>query len=321
MRKATAIAHPNIALVKYWGKRDVALNLPAVSSLSLTLDGFRTRTTVEWGADHDRVVVGDTRASPQFEARAFAFLDTLIPDRPPLHVLTESNFPVGAGLASSASGFAALTMAAQAAAQRSLDPTVLSRLSRQGSGSACRSFWGGFVEWACGEHEDGSDSHGAPIAPQTHWDVRMVVAIVEEGPKGTGSTEGMERSRATSPLYEVWTQQAQADVDEGREAVRLRDLDRLGAVMESSTLKMHATMHTASPPLMYWKPATLEILHTVFSLRERGVSAWMTMDAGPQVKVLCTAADAEQVCKAIQPFSRACHILAPGPAAYLDHGP
>ncbi len=139
MRKATAIAHPNIALVKYWGKRDVALNLPAVPSLSLTLDGFRTRTTVEWDAGRDRVSLGDAQAPPQFEARTFAFLDTLLPDRPPLHVLTESNFPVGAGLASSASGFAALTLAAQAAAQGSLDPTLLSRLSRQGSGSACRS--------------------------------------------------------------------------------------------------------------------------------------------------------------------------------------
>lgn len=311
-----AIAHPNIALVKYWGKRDLELNLPAVSSLSLTLDGFRTVTTVERSSS-DAVFVGPARASDRFAARALRFLDTLVPGRPPVVVKTESNFPAGAGLASSASGFAALTLAAAATFDQDLSLQRLSAWSRRGSGSACRSFWGGFVVWDRGTRADGSDSHGHPLAPREHWDVAMVVAIVATGPKAVGSTEGMERSRQTSAYYEQWVATAEADVAEGREAVLARDLDRLGAVMESSTLKMHATMHTARPPILYWQAGTVACLHAVAGLRDSGTSAWATMDAGPQVKVLCAASDAETVRDALAPHAAAVHILRPGSGARL----
>jgi diphosphomevalonate decarboxylase len=311
---STAVAHPNIALVKYWGKRDLALNLPAVSSLSLTLQGFRTITSVERAAE-DRFWVGDAPAPPAFAARALAFVDALVPGRPPIEVRTESNFPAGAGLASSASGFAALTLATAHAFDQDLDPTRLSIWSRRGSGSACRSFWGGFVIWDKGERDDGQDSHGRPLAEPDHWDLVMVVAIVATGPKSVGSTEGMERSRLTSPYYAQWVATAEPDVAEGREAVLARDLDRLGAVMESSTLKMHATMHTARPPILYWQAGTVACLHAVEALRASGTSAWATMDAGPQVKVLCRRRDAETVRAALAPHAVAVHVLSAGPGA------
>jgi len=313
----TAIAHPNIALVKYWGKRDIPLNLPAVGSVSLTLSDFHTRTEVTWGADADSVELNDEPAPAKATKRVLAFLDRL-GDRPPVKVRSWNNFPAGAGLASSASAFAALTLAATKAAGMELSKTELSVLARQGSGSACRSFWGGFVEWQRGELADGSDSHGLPLLGSNEWDVRMVVGVVSDAEKAVGSTEGMERSRHTSPLYHVWVDQAQADVDAGREAIDKRDWVELGRVMEQSTQKMHATMHTSVPPLMYWAPETVACQRAIWDAREKGwLRAWCTMDAGPQVKVLCHPDDAERVAELMAPYTVRTHILKPGPAAYV----
>ena len=312
MTTAVAEAHPNIALVKYWGKRDLALNLPAVPSLSLTLSGFTTRTEVTWGADADEVELDGAPATPKEAARVSAFLDRIDASRPPVRVRSHNDFPSGAGLASSASGFAALALAATEAAGQELSLEALTVLARQGSGSACRSLWGGFVRWHLGTRADGRDSHGEAVAPQDHWDVVMVVAVVHRGRKAVGSTEGMERSRTTSPYYAAWVDTAAADVEEGVAAVLARDLERLGTVMEQSTYKMHAAMHTSWPPLNYWQPGTVAALHAVRALRDDGVSAWSTMDAGPQVKVLCAAADAERVRAALAPHAQEVHVLPPG---------
>ncbi|MCA9567838.1 MAG: diphosphomevalonate decarboxylase [Myxococcales bacterium] len=318
MKTATAIAHPNIALVKYWGKRDTALNLPAVPSISLTLDGFRTRTQVIWGVEEDAVHHDGQPAAAAFAKRVTDFLDIIDPNRPPCMVLTENNFPVGAGLASSASGFAALAVAATRAAGRTDDRTALSALARQGSGSACRSLFGGFVEWKLGNRPDGSDSHATPIASRDYWAVAMVVAVVNEGPKAVGSTDGMEASRHTSPYYKGWVDSAPADVEAAKDAIYDRDLDALGRVMEHSTLKMHACMMAANPPLLYWMPATLALMAEVRELRASGISAWATMDAGPQVKVLCRRKDADRVREALTPHARSVHVLRPGAGARLD---
>jgi diphosphomevalonate decarboxylase len=318
---ATATAHPNIALVKYWGKRDIALNLPAVPSLSLTLDGFSTTTTVTLGAPADRMWLDGAEAAPKVAAKALRFLDLVVPGRPPCEIVSVNNFPTGAGLASSASGFAALALAAAAAASQPLDLPRLSVLARQGSGSACRSLWGGFVEWQVGVAADGSDSRGVPVAPPDHWDLAMVVGVVSTAGKAVGSTEGMERSRLTSPLYTTWVDQAAADVDEGRAAVLAKDLPRLGRVMEASTYKMHATMHTSEPPLMYWQPGSVGALQAVWALRAAGTPCWTTMDAGPQVKVLCAPQHADAVVAALRPHTQAVHVLRPGGPAAVIEGP
>lgn len=312
--KATATAHPNIALVKYWGKRDTALNLPAVPSLSLTLDGFRTTTTVTWDAPRDEVVFNGAVADAETTRKVLAVLDLIDPGRPPASVVSDNDFPSAAGLASSSSGFAALVVAAAAAAERSLTLEHLSVLARRGSGSACRSLWGGFVEWTLGERADGTDSHGVPVAPVDHWDVVMVVAIVSGKKKAVGSTSGMEASRATSPYYDAWVRTAPSRVDTGRAAVRARDLRALGEVMESSTFEMHAVMHTTRPAILYWQPATVACLHAVRRLREEGIAAYATMDAGPNVKVLCARADAEAVAKVLNGHVDDVRIAAPGGA-------
>lgn len=312
MTTAEAVAHPNIAVIKYWGKREVRRNLPAVSSLSLTLDTFTTRTRVTWGAERDAVHLNGSPAPDAFARRALRHLDRIDADRPPVHVDTHNDFPTAAGLASSASGFAALTLAGLAAAGRDLPIEHASALARQGSGSACRSLWGGWVRWDKGQALDGSDSHGVPIAPAEHWDVAMVVAVVSSAKKAVGSTAGMQQTAATSPYYASWVATAQADVVEGEAAVRARDLERLGRVMEASTFKMHATMHTTEPPILYWQPGTVAVLHTVQKLRARGVGAWATMDAGPNVKILCLREDAQAVADEIQEHADTVRILGPG---------
>ncbi len=309
---ATAVAHPNIALVKYWGKRDTALNLPAVPSLSLTLDGFSTTTTVTWDAPRDTVVFNGVRADEETTRKVAAVLDLVAPNRPPVGVVSDNDFPSAAGLASSSSGFSALVVAAAAAAGRSLSIEQLSVLARRGSGSACRSLWGGFVEWTLGERADGTDSHGVPVAPVDHWDVVMVVAIVSGKKKAVGSTSGMEASRATSPYYDAWVRTAPGRVDVGRSAVLARDLQALGEVMEASTFEMHALMHTTRPPIIYWQPATVACLHAVRRLRDEGIGAYATMDAGPNVKVLCLRSDAAAVARALREHVEDVRIAKPG---------
>ena len=321
--EATAVAHPNIALVKYWGKRDLALNLPAVSSLSLTLAPFHTRTTVRWGiaGSSDEVMLDGVLASPAASAKVSRFLDLIEPDRPRCRVISRNDFPTAAGLASSSSGFAALALAGAAAAGQPLDRVRLSRLARQGSGSACRSLWGGFVLWRRGERLDGEDSHGAPIPTPAAFSAAVVVAIVSAAKKVVGSTEGMERSRESSPTYGAWLSESEAWTEEGLAALAAGDLPRLGAVMERSTLLMHATMLTSLPSIRYWRPATLAVLDAVDQLRAAGIGAWATMDAGPNVKILCAPEDAPAVLAQVAPLVPRALVLESGGDARLEPTP
>jgi diphosphomevalonate decarboxylase len=319
--QATAVAHPNIALVKYWGKRDRALNLPATSSLSVTLDRFETRTTVSWGVENDEVVLDGQRVTGKPARRVLDFLDLVDEDRPNVRVVSASNFPVAAGLASSSSAFSALALAASAAAGQALEPAALSVLARRGSGSACRSLWGGFVHWTRGERADGLDCHGHPIALAEPWELRVVVAVVHAGPKAVGSTEGMVRTRDTSPVFPVFVAENEGLVREAHRAVLARDLDRLIVCMERSTTLMHASMLTAVPSVRYLKPGSLAVLDAVDALRGAGVPCGWTMDAGPNVKVLCRAQDAPAVERAIAPIVHAVHVLGPGgPARLVGEG-
>ena len=313
--KARAIAHPNIALIKYWGKRDLKKNLPSVSSLSLTLSDFFTQTTVTWGYREDTFILNDTQQESGAQ-RVFSFLDLIDQQRPPCLVESKNNFPTAAGLASSSSAFAALALAATAAAQKKDSPQNLSVLARQGSGSACRSIWGGWVWWDRGVQDSGTDSHGYPLAPADHWSVSMIIAIVSAQKKSVSSTKGMLQSAQTSPFYSSWVETSQTDVEGAKKAVLEKDIHTLGQLMEHSTIKMHATMMTTQPSIRYWKPKSLAIIECVEKLRAQGFSCYQTMDAGPNVKILCPREEAQTVAKAISEITT-CHILSPGPHAYL----
>lgn len=288
---ARARAPVNIALVKYWGKRDTALNLPAVGSLSVTLDGLWTETQVQFEPRlrADRFSLDGRTQATQLD-RVSAVLD-LLRSRAEVSwrasVESHNNFPTGAGLASSASGFAALVVAAAAALDLRLTPVELSVLARRGSGSAARSIFGGFVEWRRGERDDGMDSHALSLLPAASWPLRVVIAITSREPKKLGSTTGMNRSLASSPYTANWIAAQDADLAGARAAVANHDFAALAEIAEHNCLKMHALAMTARPPVMYWNPTTLDCIQHVRELRSTGVAAFFTIDAGPQVKVVC----------------------------------
>ena len=301
---ARARARANIALAKYWGKSDVALNLPAVPSISMTLDRLVTETAVTFDAElrADVVVLDGRRARGRESARVVEMLDRVrqrarIGER--ARVETENHFPTAAGLASSASGFAALAAAACAAAGLRVSERELSAMARVSSASAARSVFGGFAKLAAGEPGDAKLA-AKPLFDPSHWEVALVIALAATGPKAVGSTEGMERSRKTSPYYDSWLEAAPRLARTIERGLRTRDLEKVGRAMEQSTLAFHACAIAADPGIVYWQPATLSLLSAVRALRdEKGVSVWATMDAGPHVKALCLAKDARRVRSAL----------------------
>ncbi|MER5199896.1 diphosphomevalonate decarboxylase [Streptomyces sp. NPDC002755] len=329
---ATAVAHPNIALIKYWGKRDERLVLPRVDSLSMTLDIFPTTTRVglDPGADHDTLTLGGRPARGEMLRRVTAFLDLVRAQagRSERAVVDSHNtVPTGAGLASSASGFAALAVAAAAAYGLRLDATAHSRLARRGSGSASRSIFAGFALWHAGpptaatEAEADLGSYAEPV-PAAGLDPALVIAVVNAGPKAVSSREAMRRTLDTSPLYEPWARSSADDLSEMRAALRRADLEAVGEIAERNALGMHATMLAARPAVRYLAPASLTVLDSVLQLRKDGVCAYATMDAGPNVKVLCPRTDAERVARVLRGTvpDGTVLIARPGPGARLLPG-
>jgi len=319
LRAARAVAPSNIALVKYWGKRDTALNLPATGSLSVTLDALRTHTEVVFDpALTEDVFLLDGAEAPRDAARVTRFLDLVrstygVSEH--ARVVTENDFPTGAGLASSASGFAALAVACDAALGLGLSPEALSALARRGSGSAARSLVDGYAEMRAGAAADGSDAYAVQVAPADALPLALVVAVTTRAAKTIGSTEGMQRTQATSPFYAAWLDATTRDLDAMRRALRTGDLPLVGALAEGNCLRMHATMLGADPGLLYWSAATVNVIHAVRALRAEGVGAWFTIDAGPQVKVLCDTNDAEEIAARIASIDGVGEVLRAVPGA------
>jgi len=322
---ATARAHANIALVKYWGKRDAARNLPAAGSLSLTLDALTTITTVSFDAwlDADAMTLDGRDATAAELARTSTWLD-LVRARAGIatraKIETVNHFPTASGLASSASGFAALALAASTAAGLALPARELSILARIGSGSAARSIYGGLVRMRAGDLSEEAFAEPLDDPEGLTPRLRMIVAIVGGGaPKLHGSRDAMEHSAATSPYHAAWVAQVPRDLAAAEAAIAAADLGALGAIVEGNALAMHAAAIASRPPVLYWQPATLAALSTVQSLRDAGAVAWATMDAGPHVKVLTTATDADTVAAAMRATPGVTDVLvsASGPGAEL----
>lgn len=323
--KATAIAHSNIALTKYWGKRDAKLMLPQNGSVSMTVDGFRTRTTVEFSPEMEKdvfIINGEEVTQGKPYDKTVKFLD-IVRERAGIsekaRVSTENNFPTAAGLASSASGFAAIALAASKAAGLDLDRRELSMLARRGSGSASRSVEGGFVEWQRGEKEDGSDSYAAQIAPAEHWDFRMIAVITSSAQKKVKSTAGMAQTVETCPYYRDWLSTVQEDIEAVKQGIADKDFTRVGSTAEYNALKMHATMMTTKPPIIYWNDATMRLMHAIMEWREAGLEAYFTMDAGPQVKIMCMENDVQEITERLKSIDgiEDVVVLKPGQAAML----
>ncbi|WP_040213972.1 diphosphomevalonate decarboxylase [Clostridium polynesiense] len=302
--KATAKANTNIALIKYWGKRDEKLFLPMNSSISITLDRFFTVTTVEFNErfSKDTFLLNGSEAGEKESKKVFNFLSKIKElagiDLNAM-ITSENKVPIAAGLASSASGFAALAGAAAKALNLQLNDKELSILARQGSGSACRSVYGGYVEWQKGEKSDGKDSAANQLLPEKEWDISILSVLVASKEKKVSSREGMKRTVLTSPFYQGWLNTVEKDLETAKKAISIKDFKVLGEVVEENALKMHATMLGAKPPIIYWESGTLAVIEKVQRLRLSGIQVYFTIDAGPNVKVLCLPEDEKMVYKAL----------------------
>jgi diphosphomevalonate decarboxylase len=295
----TALAHPNIAFIKYWGNRDNSLRLPANGSISMNLEGLDTRTTVRFdeslqegqvkingklagGAAHQRVVKLVNEVRLMAGISHFAWVES------------ENNFPTGSGIASSAAAFATLALAATKAAGLDLDEAALSRLARHGSGSACRSIPGGFVEWRTGTGDP--DSYAFSIAPPEYWNLTDCITVISTEHKPTGSTEGHALA-GTSPLQSARVADTPRRLDICREAILNRDFAAFAEIVEEDSSLMHAVMMTSHPPIFYWQPTTLAVMKAVRAARAKGMQVCYTIDAGPNVHVICSRTSAEDTAK------------------------
>jgi diphosphomevalonate decarboxylase len=317
VKQVTARANSNIAFIKYWGNRDDDLRLPANSSISMNLDGLYTETTVRWddSLSSDTVVINGVPAVGRALERVSAHLDAIrraASIRQCANVLSSNNFPTGAGIASSASAFAALTLAAVTAAEVDFSERDLTTLARLGSGSASRSIPSGFVEWYAGEtHES---SYAESVAPIDHWNLVDVIAIISSEHKAVESRQG-HRSAATSDLQPARVAGAEARLAACREALLERDFAAFADVVEHDSNLMHAVMMTSRPPLFYWLPGSLTVMDGVRRWRAEGLRVCYTLDAGPNVHCLCLRADAAEVEQRLKAMDVVREIRTAGPGA------
>lgn len=331
--KATAIAPANIAFIKYWGKADPpageagdALRLPLNSSISMNLSACVTTTTVEFSPSYREDIVefmdqkaltilSRSREDCQSEnLRVCNHLDSVRARAGSAwhaRVVTKNSFPKGAGIASSASGFAALTVAAVEALGLTLSERELTIIARLGSGSACRSIPDGFVEWQKGKNSQ--TSYAYSLYPENHWDLRDIVVVVQKSQKKIGSTKGMDGVR-TSPFYGRRLRDIPDRVKKIKLALKRRDIELLGEIMEEDCVNMHAVAMTQKPPIFYWNGTTMEIIRAVYDWRTQGIPVYFTIDAGPNVHLVCEAKDEKIVSKKVSEIIGVQQIIVNKPA-------
>jgi len=319
-QQATAIAHPNIAFIKYWGNEDDGLRLPANPSLSMNLGSLYTKTTVTFDQSlpNDTLTINHQAVTGPALKRVTTSLDLIRAEASlqlAAHIESESNFPIGSGIASSAAAFAALSVAGAAAAGLHMDEAALSRLARRGSGSASRSVPAGYCRW-----DTGTDliSIATSIAPPEYWGLRDLVVIVSQEHKAVGSTGGHQLAQ-TSSLQAARVAGVAKRLQVCQEALLARDLSTMGPIIEEDAIIMHAVMMSSRPPLYYWNPTTMAIIQATQQWRSEGLGVYFTIDAGPNVHLICEACQAEAVIAAARKIPGVKDVIAsePGGSARL----
>ena len=297
----TAIAHPNVALIKYWGKSNLTGNIPSTPSISITMSKLETKTTIVED-DFDTIWMNQKKINDQ---KILRFLSQIREKTgiATVKIKTENNFPTGSGLASSASGFAALATALNHHFSLGFTQSELSTMARKGSASSARSIFGGIVSL------QGPLWEAKLIEQDRDWPLRIIIAKTSSERKEISSSEGMKLTRETSPYYEPWVKKAQKDFDDCPLAIKNQDFEKLADLSEKSCLKMIGTMLSTSPPLIYWNPTTLECVHTIKKMRNAGKAVFFTTDAGPQIKAICTPESAEEVTKSLSNIVGPTNIL------------
>jgi diphosphomevalonate decarboxylase len=321
---ATAIAHPNIAFIKYWGNRDDDLRLPVNGSISMNLEGLETRTHVLFDRSlrSDELRIDGIPAGGESLDRVKRVLDEVrrLADMQMFATVdSHNNFPLGVGIASSASGFAALALSTSKAAGLNMDESSLSRLARLGSGSACRSIPGGFVEWVAGTGD--LDSFAASIASPGYWDLQDCIVILSREPKTIGSSLGHELA-GTSPFQVARVADTPRRLSICRKSILERDFNTFAGIVEEDSNLMHSVMRTSCPPLLYWQAESLTVMQAVRVAREAGLNACYTVDAGPNVHVICEAGASGEVVKLVErlPGVREVRqVKAGGPAKLVEN--
>ncbi|MCM6765626.1 diphosphomevalonate decarboxylase [Weissella paramesenteroides] len=320
----TARAHTNIALLKYWGKVDEALITPTTTSISLTLDEFYTDTTVwfDKSLQSDQLILDGETISGSAAQKVSRFLDVVremadINDK--AYVVSNNHVPTAAGLASSASAFAALAGAASKAAGLNLSVTELSRLARHGSGSATRSIFGGFAKWVPG---DDRTSFATPIFEKVDWPIQLLTVVINDQPKKIGSRLGMQHSKNTAPFYDMWVRLANSQVNDMILAIQQHDIVKLGELAEANALQMHAMNTTSVPPFNYLTDKSWQVIMIAQELREQGIPVYATMDAGPNVKLISRPEDTFIIKKELANIVTSSQIIiaSPGPGIKVTSG-
>lgn len=302
--KATAVAPSNIAFIKYWGRKDEELRLPENGSISMNLSNLLTTTTVEFNKNFkkDEVIINSQKEENEGN-RAIKHLDRirrLAKINYKAKVVTKNNFPTGTGLSSSASGFAALTVAASAAAGLKLSEKELSILARQGSGSACRSIPDGFVEWLDGDTSD--TSYGVSLYPKNYWDIVDVVAIVSRNKKEVSTTEGQKLAKS-SPFFQVRLSNIKGKINLIKKYMKEKKFSLFGELVEGEALELHAIMLTSAPSLIYLLPGSLRVMHMVKKWRQEGLEVYFTVNTGQDIHLICQKKDVEKIVKKAQDLS------------------
>ena len=291
MDKVRAKAHANIALIKYWGKKDEKFIIPFANSISFTLDDFYTVTEISEGAE-DRFILDGVVQDQRETEKVFEFVD-LFRKRSEVKLVIDSknHVPTAAGLASSASAYACLTVALNEFFKLGLDKKELSRLARRGSGSACRSIFGGFAEWVAGDSDETSYARKLDY----DMDMAMIAVILNKDKKKVASRAGMKQTVETCPFYESWVRSTDEDIEKMHKALKDKDFDQVGRLAEGSALKMHAIMMATQPSIIYLQEETLATIRLIKEMRDQGLSVYFTMDAGPNVKIICKPSQKDQL--------------------------
>ncbi len=287
--KITTKAPANIAFIKYWGKKDKILRLPANNSISMSLSNIFTITTVEFskGLTNDKIEINGGQLNSEEEERIVKHLDKirfLAKIKDFARVVTKNNFPKGTGIASSASGFAALTLAASKSAGLNLSEKELSIIARQGSGSACRSIPDGFTEWIAGNSSETSFAHS--IFPANWWKICDITVLISKTSKKVSSSEGHDLAES-SPFYPVRIADMENKVSEIKKALKEKNFEKFGEILEEEAINMHAVMMTSRPAILYWLPKTLELILLIREWRSNNLPIFFTIDAGPSVHLIC----------------------------------
>lgn len=293
---ADAYAYANIGIVKYWGKRNEALNLPCADSLGISIEALCTRCFCEWGEfEADSVDLGAKKLDPAGMNRVRRILDavrTLAGFTLNARVRSENNFEPSSGLASSSSGMASLALASVRAAGLELSSAEISALARLGSGSAARAVVGGWAHWQRGTREDGHDSYAVQLFDEGHWPLRIFVLVVSKTAKKVSSTQGMRRCAESSPFWDAFQEACAADLPRAVQAIAAQDLQELAQCANANSMRLHAMCLSAQPAIVYWEPESLRVIELVELLAHEGIHCVCTFDAGPNAILLCDPKDA-----------------------------